>query len=323
MTSPMRATICGASPSDGSSSSSRRGPGHQGAADREHLLLAARQQARPLPRALGEHGEQLVHPVPGLVRAAGDRAPRPPARRFSSTVMRAKTCRPSGTCDDAAADDQRRVEPVDAVAVEGDLARGHRAPVQPEGARDRAQQRRLARAVAAEHRQDAVSGDGEGDVLQRADGASVPHRQPADLEHAAVRRHAVHHTALDSSARRGGNQTDTTPLSAGLTAGPLRRLLIGAAGPRIGGNLAVAVANHPPDDETHHRGEAYPASSHDEDPVQRGDVRWSFRFSYRQCPSFTRPMGSRPIGSVTVPAGAQGHKSGTAGPSRSSASTIR
>ena len=188
---------------------------HEGAADREHLLLAAGQQARPLARALGEHGEQLVHPLAGPPCAPRrDRAPRPPARRFSSTVMPGEDLPALGHGDDAAADDQRRVEPVDAVAVEGDLARGHRAPVQPEGARHRAQERGLARAVAAEHREHAVSGDGDGDVLQRADRASVPHRQPADLEHAAVRRHAVHHTALDSPAQRGGNQTDTTPLSA-------------------------------------------------------------------------------------------------------------
>ena len=218
---------------------------HEGAADREHLLLAARQQARPLTRALGEHREQLVHPA----RAARAHRGRPRAEAARPQVLLdahpGEDLPALGHGDDAAADDQRRVEPVDAVAVEGDLARGHRAPVQPEGARHRAQERGLARAVAAEHREHAVSGDGEGDVLQRADRASVPHRQPADLEHAAVRRHAVHHTALDSSARRGGNQTDTTPLSAGLPTGPLRRLLIGIAGLRIGGNLAVAVANHP------------------------------------------------------------------------------
>ena len=46
-------TTSGASPSDGSSHSSRRGPAHERAADREHLLLAARQRARELARAAG------------------------------------------------------------------------------------------------------------------------------------------------------------------------------------------------------------------------------------------------------------------------------
>ena len=73
----------------------------------------------------------------------------------------------------------------------------------------------------------------------------------------------------------------------GLLTGPLRGrggrlLLLHVAGPvfRIGGDLAVAVANYPADDKTDHRGEAHPASSHDEDQVQRGDDRCSFRFSY-------------------------------------------
>ena len=64
-------TTIGASPSDGSSSSSSRGPRHQRAADREHLLLPARERARRSARgARSRIGEELQH-VAGRPRLVG------------------------------------------------------------------------------------------------------------------------------------------------------------------------------------------------------------------------------------------------------------
>ena len=55
------ATIFGARPNDGSSSSSSLGAEHQRAADRQHLLLAARQRAGLLVAALAEPRKARVH----------------------------------------------------------------------------------------------------------------------------------------------------------------------------------------------------------------------------------------------------------------------
>ena len=52
----------------------------------------------PLPGPLAAStGNSSSIRVRAAALAAAERAPRPPARRFSSTVIRAKTCRPSGT----------------------------------------------------------------------------------------------------------------------------------------------------------------------------------------------------------------------------------
>jgi hypothetical protein len=184
MIRPIRPTICGARPSDGSSSSSSDGLGHQRPADGQHLLLAAGQQAGPLPGALGQHREQLLHPLPGL----GPGGRRACAQATGPQVVLdghpGEHLPPLGHRDHPAPDHHRRVEPVDALAVDPDLARGDRAPVQLEGARDRAQQGRLAGAVAAEHREDPVVGHLDVDVVERPDRAAVPHGEPAHAQHA-------------------------------------------------------------------------------------------------------------------------------------------
>ena len=54
MMAKISSTSMGASPSDGSSRSIRTGVGHQRAADRQHLLLAAAQRARQLRTPLGQ-----------------------------------------------------------------------------------------------------------------------------------------------------------------------------------------------------------------------------------------------------------------------------
>ena len=92
-TSKIFSTISGAGPWDGSSSSSRRGRDSRRAADRHHLLLAARQRAGDLGQAFltrGSMGDALEVGLDGgvvLARYA-------PMRRFSSTVRRVKMPRP-------------------------------------------------------------------------------------------------------------------------------------------------------------------------------------------------------------------------------------
>ena len=60
-TSRSCATIVGARPSDSSSIISSFGPGHERAAERQHLLLATGQVAGHLARARPEDREQLLH----------------------------------------------------------------------------------------------------------------------------------------------------------------------------------------------------------------------------------------------------------------------
>ena len=61
MVRPTSATISGARPSEGSSISSTPRIAHQRAADREHLLLAARERARVLLGALLQPRKELEH----------------------------------------------------------------------------------------------------------------------------------------------------------------------------------------------------------------------------------------------------------------------
>ena len=68
----MSSTICGARPSDGSSSSSSLRLGHQGAADRQLLLLAAGERAGRLVGALRQDREQGLHFLARL-RSGGGR----------------------------------------------------------------------------------------------------------------------------------------------------------------------------------------------------------------------------------------------------------
>ena len=72
-------------------------PRHQRAADRQHLLLAARQRAAALAEPLLEAREQREHALEVVVEMRRV-ATLAPICRFSSTVMRGKMRRPSGDC---------------------------------------------------------------------------------------------------------------------------------------------------------------------------------------------------------------------------------
>ncbi len=95
------ATICGARPSDGSSISSTRGLPHQGAADRQHLLLAAGQMRGDLVLSLGRAAGTCANTV-SMVHArcrpplVGLRAPRRSGSRTPQRLLR-RCARPCGT----------------------------------------------------------------------------------------------------------------------------------------------------------------------------------------------------------------------------------
>ena len=102
-------------------------------------------------RALGEPREQLVD-LGQAVAAAPSPRHSPPRRRFSSTVSSAITPRPSGTCAMPEADD-----PLDGAAGRCRAPSRRMRPARgAHEARERAQQRRLARAVGAQDRGDAA-----------------------------------------------------------------------------------------------------------------------------------------------------------------------
>ena len=73
--------------------------GHQRAADRQHLLLAAGELRCPCSAPLGQAREQLEDALrrPGRRSPSCAVAPRERELRCSSTVRLAKICRPSGT----------------------------------------------------------------------------------------------------------------------------------------------------------------------------------------------------------------------------------
>ena len=71
--------------------------GHQAAADREHLLLAAGQRSGALALPFGKPREDREHAVAVARRGAPTRGGRRRGRDFRRTVMLGKMRRPSGT----------------------------------------------------------------------------------------------------------------------------------------------------------------------------------------------------------------------------------
>src|SRR4051794_14174523 len=140
--------------------------GHQGAADREHLLLAAGHRAALLTLALLEAREQRVHAVEVLADAGGIAA-REGAHLEVLEDAHAREDAPSlRRLGDPDLGDLVAGETLDLGAVEEDAAGPRR-----HDARDRPQRRRLARAVGADERDDLALVDLERDALERLDRA--------------------------------------------------------------------------------------------------------------------------------------------------------
>ena len=137
------------------------GPQHQGAADRQHLLLAAGQCAGLLPAALPEARKMRVDLLdiggdPGFV-AAGHRA----ELQILLDRDAQKRAAPFRHMRDPEPHDVLGGPAGDRPPVETDLA------ICPHHAAERAQHGRLARAIGAEQRADVPLADVEADPVQR------------------------------------------------------------------------------------------------------------------------------------------------------------
>ena len=156
--------ISGARPRDGSSRSSRRGPGHQGAGDGEHLLFpAAERPARLMAPLLEDRKEREdVLDVPGDLRLVlPEKGPHVEILRHREER---KDPAPFGDLGDAQGDDFVRFHLLDRLSHEEDLA-----AARGDDPADRHQGGRLARAVGADQGDDLPFGHGKADPLEGHD----------------------------------------------------------------------------------------------------------------------------------------------------------
>ncbi len=158
------------------------GPAHDGAAERQHLPLAAGKQAADAAPEIAELGKKLVDQrlalsALGVRDAARDRREQVLGHREIGKHLVAL-----GHQHDAATRVLVRQPVLDALALEGDRALGDARVVDAEKARDRAQRRGLAGAVGAEQRDDLPRLDRERDALHRRDGALIDHLELVDGE---------------------------------------------------------------------------------------------------------------------------------------------
>ena len=137
------------------------GPQHQGAADRQHLLLAAGQRAGLLVAALPEAREMAVDPLD----IGGDAGAVAPGHRAELQILldgdAQKRAAPLRYMRDPEPHDVLGRPAGDRFAVETDRAVG------PHHAAQRTQHRRLAGAIGAEQGADAAFAQIEGDAAQR------------------------------------------------------------------------------------------------------------------------------------------------------------
>ncbi len=160
------------------------GPRHEGASNREHLLLAARQRAG-LGRALfRKRREERVHVVKiGSDLAVGAAVGAEP--QIVGHRQRGEDLPSLRDLGDAAHDAPVRRKAVDRLPCEANGAAGHRLH-----ARDRAQQRGLAGAVRSHQGHDLAGGDLERDAVQHLD-AAVAAGEILDREHTGLREGAA------------------------------------------------------------------------------------------------------------------------------------
>ncbi len=144
------------------------GPGHEGAADGEHLLLAAGERAPRLAAAFGQDGKKLEHIVHVLAHALDVPAQKGAEVQIFLDAHIGKDETPLGHLGNAEHDDFMRRKFVDGPAVPEDLP----AP----GAQDAAdghQRGGFARAVGADERDDLAVVHMERDVPQGLDIAVI------------------------------------------------------------------------------------------------------------------------------------------------------
>ena len=152
------------------------GSRHQGARDRQHLLLAAGQRAGHLRRALLEDGEELealLHVLRDALRVAPQEGAQEQVFRQGQVGKDAPTF---GCVTEPARYEPVRLEPADGCPLVPDLPRGG-----PQHSAYRAQGRGLAGAVRADQRDDLSLADPDGDAAEGMDRAVV-HVERLQLE---------------------------------------------------------------------------------------------------------------------------------------------
>ena len=151
-------------------------PAHQAAADRQHLLLAARHGARRLPPPLGEAREQGEHLVHRRLRAAA----RARQERTDLEVLldreRREDLAPLGDLADTEVAD-----PVARLAGDVGAAEADASGPRPLHAGDGADQAGLAGAVGADDGDQLAAAHLQRDAVQRL-GVAVEEVQPVNLE---------------------------------------------------------------------------------------------------------------------------------------------
>ena len=179
--------IRGARPSDGSSSSNRRGFGHQRLSDRHHLLFAAGQVAGLAVPPVAQHREQPADVVVSLGEfvAAGARD----QCTCSEILLNGQIGeQPSSLhhLGNAVADDARRGAVVDVDPAETDRSFRDPAALGRQQPGDRPQHRRLAGTVGTQQCDDRPGGHVEADAAECDDHIAVDDLQVLDRQHGFV-----------------------------------------------------------------------------------------------------------------------------------------
>ena len=157
------------------------GAGHERPAHGQHLLLATRQEAGPGFAAGCEDREEAVDPLEGLLHAPlVGMSPKTEILLHGQLGQDAPALHDLGQ---APGDDAGRVETVDPLVVEADLAFGDAPPVDGQEPRDGAQERGLARPVGAEQGHDPAFRQAQADPTQDEDRIVVDDLEVLDGQH--------------------------------------------------------------------------------------------------------------------------------------------
>src|SRR5881396_4143900 len=158
------------------------GPGHERAADRHHLLLAARDVAGLDLAPLRQPGKVAIHELELPLRRVAV-LPRVAAREEVLLDREVLEDVPAlHHLDDSTLDDLGRVLPVDRQCLELDRALRHVTALGPEQPGDRLQGRALPGAVGPEEGDDAPRGDPQRHPLQHEDHVVVDHLDVVDRQ---------------------------------------------------------------------------------------------------------------------------------------------
>jgi|GEM_PF-3559823 len=160
----------------------------EGARDRQHHLLAARQASRPLAPALRQHREQRAHALHVLRDGFGIAARIGADEEVLLDGERGEDLPALRALDDAGAHDPRGGEAREIGLALRPLIED-RSRLRAQQAGDRHQRRRLASPVGADQRDDLAGAHRQGDVLEHM-GRAAADIEAGDLKHGRLRRGA-------------------------------------------------------------------------------------------------------------------------------------